>query len=238
MDHDLRPDFVQMVEQSIRVEHIDHDRFYSSLLQFRGPFLGSSGAEHTSSVLQKEGCEAPADGTGSAGKEDTCSVSHCPCSGGVVPFKSGGTSCIEAIPALRRSPHRLYQHTSAGHPLRHAVQTRHVLTAFSKWARIRGGSSGESQPDQPRRLQKGKRYRLVFDNQTDDAHPIHLHRNSFELTNVNGKPTAGILKDIVLVKGFWKVEVDVTPAMDGLTLFHCHQQLHMDYGFKLLFNVV
>jgi len=32
MDHDLRPDFVQMVEQSIRVEHIDHDRFYSSLL--------------------------------------------------------------------------------------------------------------------------------------------------------------------------------------------------------------
>jgi hypothetical protein len=40
------------------------------------------------------------------------------------------------------------------------------------------------------------------------------------------------------VKGFKKVEVDVIPAIDGLTLFHCHQQLHMDYGFKLLFNVV
>ena len=40
------------------------------------------------------------------------------------------------------------------------------------------------------------------------------------------------------IEGFWKVEVDVTPAMDGLTLFHCHQQLHMDYGFKMLFNVV
>jgi FtsP/CotA-like multicopper oxidase with cupredoxin domain len=25
--------------------------------------------------------------------------------------------------------------------------------------------------------------------------------------------------------------------MAGLTLFHCHQQLHMDYGFKLLFDV-
>jgi FtsP/CotA-like multicopper oxidase with cupredoxin domain len=23
----------------------------------------------------------------------------------------------------------------------------------------------------------------------------------------------------------------------GLTLFHCHQQLHMDYGLKTLFNV-
>jgi len=35
----------------------------------------------------------------------------------------------------------------------------------------------------------------------------------------------------------WKVEVDMTPAMGGLMLFHCHHQLHMDYGFKLLFNV-
>jgi FtsP/CotA-like multicopper oxidase with cupredoxin domain len=32
-------------------------------------------------------------------------------------------------------------------------------------------------------------------------------------------------------------EVDFTPAMEGLTLFHCHQQLHMDYGLKTLFNV-
>ena len=48
---------------------------------------------------------------------------------------------------------------------------------------------------------------------------------------------AGVMKDVVLVKGFRKVEVDVTPAQEGLTLFHCHQQLHMDYGFKLLFDV-
>jgi FtsP/CotA-like multicopper oxidase with cupredoxin domain len=105
---------------------------------------------------------------------------------------------------------------------------------FNRWT-INGASFDEKAP--PRTLQKGKRYRLVFDNQTDDAHPIHLHRNSFELTKVHGKPTAGILKDVVLVKGFQQIEADVTPAMDGLTLFHCHQQLHMDYGFKLLFNV-
>ena len=90
----------------------------------------------------------------------------------------------------------------------------------------------------PRQLMKGKRYRLVFDNQTDDPHPVHLHRNSFELTSVYGKPTAGVLKDVVLVKGYRKIEVDVTPEQEGLTLFHCHQQLHMDYGFKTLFNVV
>ena len=106
---------------------------------------------------------------------------------------------------------------------------------FNRWT-INGASFDEKA--HPRTLQKGKRYRLVFDNQTDDAHPIHLHRNSFELTKVHGKPTAGILKDVVLVKGFRQIEVDVTPAMDGLTLFHCHQQLHMDYGFKFLFNVL
>jgi len=116
------------------------------------------------------------------------------------------------------------------------------------FGKINGGTGGFNQwtvngksfdpKAEPRALNKGKRYRLVFDNQTDDDHPVHLHRNSFELTNVFGKPTAGILKDVVLVKGFRKIEADFTSAMTGLTLFHCHQQLHMDYGFKLLFNVV
>jgi FtsP/CotA-like multicopper oxidase with cupredoxin domain len=106
---------------------------------------------------------------------------------------------------------------------------------FNRWT-INGKSYDEK--TEPAILHKGRRYRLVFDNQTDDAHPVHLHRNSFELTNVHGKPTAGVLKDVVLVKGFKKIEADLVPAMAGLTLFHCHQQLHMDYGFKLLFNVV
>lgn len=106
---------------------------------------------------------------------------------------------------------------------------------FNRWT-INGKSFDDK--DQPRVLHKDRRYRLVFDNQTDDAHPVHLHRNSFELTSVHGKPTAGVLKDVVLVKGFQKVEADFTPTMDGLTLFHCHQQLHMDYGFKTVFNVV
>jgi len=105
---------------------------------------------------------------------------------------------------------------------------------FNRWT-----VNGKSYDDkaEPRVLRKGRRYRLVFENQTDDAHPVHLHRNSFELTNVNGKVTGGILKDVVLVKGFRKIEADFTPAMQGLTLFHCHQQFHMDYGFKLLFDV-
>lgn len=106
---------------------------------------------------------------------------------------------------------------------------------FNLWT-VNGKSFEERDP--ARILRRGSRYRLVFDNHTDDAHPVHLHRSSFELVSVNGTPTGGVLKDVVLVKGFGKVEVDVVPSIAGLSLFHCHQQLHMDFGFKHLFKVV
>jgi FtsP/CotA-like multicopper oxidase with cupredoxin domain len=99
------------------------------------------------------------------------------------------------------------------------------------------GKSFENK-DRPHTLHRDRRYRFVFDNQTDDAHPVHLHRASFTVVKVNGRDVGGIVKDVVLVKGFGKVEVDVVPTIAGLSLFHCHQQLHMDFGFKLLFNVV
>ena len=107
--------------------------------------------------------------------------------------------------------------------------------AFNHWTV--NGKQFEEQTE-PMVLHKGKRYRLAFDNQTDDAHPVHLHRNTFELVNVHGKSTGGVMKDVVLLKGFRKIDVDFTPSGEGLTLFHCHQQLHMDYGFKMLFNVL
>ncbi|MHB8503200.1 MAG: multicopper oxidase family protein [Candidatus Acidiferrales bacterium] len=85
-------------------------------------------------------------------------------------------------------------------------------------------------------LKKGKRYRLRMHNASDDIHPIHLHRHSFELTNIAGKQTAGILKDVLMLGGYQEAEVDFVADNPGLTLFHCHQQLHMDFGFMTLFD--
>lgn len=87
-------------------------------------------------------------------------------------------------------------------------------------------------------LHQGKRYRLRMRNASDDIHPIHLHRHIFELTRVAGKATAGVMKDVVMVGGYQEVDVDFTADDPGLTLFHCHQQLHMDYGFMTLFDYV
>ena len=87
-------------------------------------------------------------------------------------------------------------------------------------------------------LKEGKRYRIRMRNASDDIHPVHLHRHSFELASVAGRKTAGILKDVVMVGGYQEVEVDFVANDPGLTLFHCHQQLHMDFGFMTLFDYV
>ncbi|MGH9765135.1 MAG: multicopper oxidase domain-containing protein, partial [Blastocatellia bacterium] len=85
-------------------------------------------------------------------------------------------------------------------------------------------------------LIQGKRYRIRMRNESDDIHPIHLHRHSFELSSLGGKATAGVLKDVVMVGGYQAAEVDFVADNPGMTLFHCHQQLHMDFGFMTLFS--
>jgi FtsP/CotA-like multicopper oxidase with cupredoxin domain len=87
-------------------------------------------------------------------------------------------------------------------------------------------------------LRQDQRYRLRMRNASDDIHPIHLHRHSFELTSVAGEPTAGVLKDVVMLGGYQETEIDFLADNPGLTLFHCHQQLHMDFGFMTLFDYV
>ncbi len=85
-------------------------------------------------------------------------------------------------------------------------------------------------------LHEGQRYRLTFRNRTDDAHPLHLHRHQLELADFNGKPTSGLIKDTVVVPLYGRAAVEFTANQPGLTLFHCHIQTHMDYGFKALFR--
>jgi len=87
-------------------------------------------------------------------------------------------------------------------------------------------------------LQKGKRYRLQLHNASDDIHPMHLHRHSFEITKIGGKQTSGIMKDVAMLGGYQEMEVDFIADNPGLTLFHCHMQLHMDFGFMALFDYV
>jgi FtsP/CotA-like multicopper oxidase with cupredoxin domain len=80
----------------------------------------------------------------------------------------------------------------------------------------------------------GKRYRLVFRNGSGDQHPLHLHRHTFEVTRIGDKHLSGLMKDVINVMPLGTVEVDFVANNPGDTLWHCHQQLHMDYGFMQL----
>jgi FtsP/CotA-like multicopper oxidase with cupredoxin domain len=88
------------------------------------------------------------------------------------------------------------------------------------------------------KIQQGRCYRLRFRNASDDIHPLHLHRHSFELRSIGGKPTAGVIKDVVMLGGYQELAFDFVADNPGRTLFHCHQQLHMDFGFMALFDYV
>jgi FtsP/CotA-like multicopper oxidase with cupredoxin domain len=66
---------------------------------------------------------------------------------------------------------------------------------------------------------------------------MHIHRYPFELARLHGRPSAGIIKDTVVVGPYEAVEVIVTPKQAGPALFHCHNQMHMDSGLKTLFRV-
>jgi FtsP/CotA-like multicopper oxidase with cupredoxin domain len=95
--------------------------------------------------------------------------------------------------------------------------------------------NGKSHPNaDPIVVQHDKRYRLLFDNQSANDHPIHLHRHTFEVVRVADRLMSGILKDVVVVPAWRQVEVDVPTVHPGLSLFHCHQQFHMDMGFMTM----
>jgi len=108
---------------------------------------------------------------------------------------------------------------------------------FNRWT-INGVAYPKTQMEMTPLFQvrQGRRYRIRMRNASDDIHPIHLHRHIFELTRIAGQPTSGVMKDVVMVGGYQEAEVDFVANNPGLTLFHCHQQLHMDFGFMALFG--
>ncbi len=108
---------------------------------------------------------------------------------------------------------------------------------FNVWTL--NGSPFDMQSRTPQfELNRGARYRLRLRNASDDIHPIHLHRHTFEITHIAGTPTAGLHKDVAMVGGYQAIDIDFTANQAGLSLLHCHQQLHMDFGFMALLNTV
>jgi FtsP/CotA-like multicopper oxidase with cupredoxin domain len=106
---------------------------------------------------------------------------------------------------------------------------------FNRWT-LNGDAFSMETMTPAFKLEQGRRYRLRLNNASDDIHPVHLHRHSFELTQIAGRASSGVLKDVVMLGGFQSAELDFIADNPGPSLFHCHQQLHMDFGFMALFS--
>ena len=141
-----------------------------------------------------------------------------------------------------RPPAARWDYTVFGTSAPHPAPDHTIEMAFEK---VPGGPHGINHwlvngKDYPHDgefvLHQGHRHRLIFHNRSDDSHPLHFHRHQFEIVEWNGKPTAGLKKDTVIVPAFGRAVVDLIADQPGLTLFHCHIQQHMDFGFRALFR--
>ena len=162
------------------------------------------------------------------------------------PVRDGGLGVVIEYAKQRRTPQWMpppkfnWDYTLFGKPPSQPAPTETLDMVFEKVPRGAGKFNsftvnGKSYPhDQEFVLKQGTRYRLTFHNRTDDAHPLHLHRHQLEIADIYGKPTSGVIKDTVVVPTYGRASVDFTADQPGLTLFHCHIQQHMDFGFKAL----
>ncbi|HLC40196.1 MAG TPA: multicopper oxidase family protein [Methylomirabilota bacterium] len=91
----------------------------------------------------------------------------------------------------------------------------------------------------PLRLRKGDSVRVRFQNNSMEAHPMHLHGQSFKVLVANGRRlSAPIVKDSVDVEAHMgAVEIEFTAYNPGDWFFHCHKPMHMEGGMITLAKI-
>lgn len=160
--------------------------------------------------------------------------------GVVVEYAGRGGDPQWATPPPFKWDYRAFAHPApvppADHTIEMLIEKRNAADdGFNVWTI--NGTAFDMAADRPvLDVRRGARYRLRFRNASDDLHPMHLHRHTFEITRFAGTPTAGVRKDVAMLGGYQSMDVDFVADQPGLSLLHCHQQIHMDYGLMLLLN--
>jgi len=91
----------------------------------------------------------------------------------------------------------------------------------------------------PLTLTKGDRARVVMRNTSMEAHPMHLHGQSFALVGANGtRYPEPIVKDVVDVEPHMgSAVIEFTAHNPGDWFFHCHKPMHMKGGMIALVKI-
>ncbi len=94
------------------------------------------------------------------------------------------------------------------------VKHNAALNGFNRWT-INGEAFSMETMKPGFTLHEGRRYRVKLRNASDDIHPVHLHRHSFELTHIGGKATSGVVKDVAMLGGFQELAFDFVARQSG-----------------------
>ena len=100
--------------------------------------------------------------------------------------------------------------------------------------------NGRVWPDTERlTVARGERVVVRFRNMSPEAHPMHLHGQSFRVLAVNGtRHAGGVIKDTIDVDGHMgSAVVEFTAHNPGDWLLHCHKPTHMEGGMVALVTV-
>jgi FtsP/CotA-like multicopper oxidase with cupredoxin domain len=91
----------------------------------------------------------------------------------------------------------------------------------------------------PLPMARGDRAVIRFRNMSPEAHPMHLHGQSFRVLAVNGvRYATPIVKDSVDVEAHMgSAVVELTAHNAGDWLLHCHKPMHMEGGMIVLVKV-
>jgi FtsP/CotA-like multicopper oxidase with cupredoxin domain len=108
---------------------------------------------------------------------------------------------------------------------------------FSRWT-VNGGAFSFDQLQPIVRLRSGERYRFRMQNASDELCPVQLQRHRLELTAVAGRPTGGILKDVVAIDARQRVDVEFVARNVGPALLQSTRQLYRDFGLMARVEIV
>jgi FtsP/CotA-like multicopper oxidase with cupredoxin domain len=83
---------------------------------------------------------------------------------------------------------------------------------------------------EPLMVAEGERVEIIMRNQTDMAHPMHLHGHVFQVVSLGGKRFEGAVRDTVMVPPKGSVTIAFDADNPGRWAYHCHNLYHMAAG--------
>jgi FtsP/CotA-like multicopper oxidase with cupredoxin domain len=79
-------------------------------------------------------------------------------------------------------------------------------------------------------VKEGERVEILFRNDTNMSHPMHLHGHDFQVVEIDGKQLDGALRDTLLVPPRSAIKVRMDANNPGIWAFHCHILYHLATG--------